>query len=104
MLKQNPSLMPTAVRELARYNSPVQLTGRTAIQDFVWHGQQIQQGQSIILLIGSANHDSEKYTDPERLDITRNQSQISRSRRCSFVGHATWIEKVMEHAAVQFAW
>jgi hypothetical protein len=75
LLKQNPALLPSAVRECARYNSPVQLAGRTATQDFVWHGRQIQEGQTIIVLLGAANHDSEKFSCPDTFDITRNEGQ-----------------------------
>jgi cytochrome P450 len=75
LLKQNPSLTRAAVRELVRYNSPVQLTGRTATRDFVWHGQHIQQGQSIIVLLGSANHDPEQFSHPERLELARDEGQ-----------------------------
>jgi cytochrome P450 len=75
MLKQNPALMRSAVREVVRYNSPVQVAGRTATESFIWHGQQIEQGQSIIVLLGSANHDSTKFSHPEQLDITRNEAQ-----------------------------
>jgi cytochrome P450 len=75
LLKHNPSLIRSAVRELVRYNSPVQLTGRTVTQDFIWHGQHIQQGQSIIVLLGSANHDPEQFSHPERLDVARDEAQ-----------------------------
>ena len=75
MLEQNPVLMRSAVRELLRYNSPVPLAGRTATQSFVWHGQQIEQGQGVIVLLGSANHDPTKFSHPERLAITRNEAQ-----------------------------
>lgn len=72
-LKQNPSLMPSAVRELSRYDSPVQFSGRAVTTDFSWHDQPIKQGQTVILLLGSANHDPEKFTHPERLDISRDE-------------------------------
>jgi cytochrome P450 len=72
-LKQNPSLMPSAVREFARYDSPVQFSGRAAIEDFAWLGQSIMKGQTVIFLLGSANHDPEKFSKPERLDISRDE-------------------------------
>jgi len=72
-LKQNPSPMPSAVREFARYDSPVQFSGRAATEDFSWHDQSIMKGQTIILLLGSANHDPEKFTQPERLEILRDE-------------------------------
>lgn len=72
-LKQNPPLMPSAVRELARYDSPVQFSGRAATTDFSWHGQTILQGQTVILLLGSANHDPQKFSAPERLEMSRDE-------------------------------
>lgn len=74
MLRENPSLAPSAVREFARFDSPVQLTVRNAAEDFVWHGREIKKGQSVALLIGAANRDPEKFSEPDRLDITRAQS------------------------------
>lgn len=72
-LKTNPSLMNSAVREFARYDSPVQFSGRAVTEDFNWHDQEIRKGQTVILLLGSANHDAEKFSEPERLDITRDE-------------------------------
>ena len=74
LIKNNPGLITSAVRELARYDSPVQFAGRTATEDFVWHSEQIRKGQTVVLLLGSANHDESKFNDPERLDVTRNQT------------------------------
>ncbi|HET9224864.1 MAG TPA: cytochrome P450, partial [Roseiflexaceae bacterium] len=75
MLQQNPALMRSAVRECTRYNSPVQLAGRTATQDFAWHDEQIEQGQSVIVFLGAANHDPDKFSHPECFDITRDEGQ-----------------------------
>ncbi len=72
-LKEHPSLMTSAVREFARYDSPVQFSGRAATADFSWHDQEIRKGQTVILLLGSANHDPEKFSDPERLEISRDE-------------------------------
>jgi cytochrome P450 len=72
-LRKNPSLMPLAVREFGRYDSPVQFSGRAVSDDFSWHGQHIRKGQTVILLLGSANHDPEKFSDPERLEISRDE-------------------------------
>jgi len=73
MLKQNPSLMPLAVREFARYDSPVQFSGRAVTEDFLWHDQEIKKGQTVILLLGSANHDPEKFSNPARLEVSRDE-------------------------------
>jgi cytochrome P450 len=72
-LKENPSLMNSAVRELARFDSPVQFSGRAVTEDFSWHDQEIRKGQTVILLLGSANHDPEKFSDPEKLEISRDE-------------------------------
>lgn len=72
-LKENPGLMHLAVREFARYDSPVQFSGRAATTDFSWFGQEIRKGQTVILLLGSANHDPEKFSNPAKLDIARDE-------------------------------
>ena len=72
-LRQNRSLMSLAVREFARYDSPVQFAGRAATEDFSWHGQSIMKGQTVIFLLGSANHDPEKFSEPARLEISRDE-------------------------------
>ena len=71
LLEREPSRLPRAVQELARYESPVQLLTRVASEDVDMHGQAIRKGQTIILLIGSANRDPAQFTDPDTLDITR---------------------------------
>jgi cytochrome P450 len=72
-LKENPSLMSSAVREFARFDSPVQFSGRAVTEDFSWHDQEIKEGQTVILLLGSANHDPEKFTSPESLELSRDE-------------------------------
>ena len=72
-LKDNPALMPLAVREFARYDSPVQFSGRAAVTDFSWCGQEVRKGQTVILLLGSANHDPERFSDPAKLEIARDE-------------------------------
>jgi cytochrome P450 len=72
-LKQNPSLMPLAVREFARYDSPVQFSGRAVTEDFSWHGKEIKKGQTVIFLLASANRDPEKFSHPEKLEISRDE-------------------------------
>jgi cytochrome P450 len=71
-LKSNLSLICNAIEELLRYDSSVQVTGRTTL-DHVDEigGISLEKDQSIICLLGSANRDPEVYSDPDRLDITR---------------------------------
>lgn len=72
-LREDPSLIPNAVEELLRYDSPVQLTGRKALTDDVEIlGQRIAPGEEVITLLGAANHDPAAYAgDPEELDVGR---------------------------------
>lgn len=72
-LKETPSLINSAVREFARFDSPVQFSGRAVTEDFTWHDREIKQGQTVILLLGSANHDPDKFSEPETLDISRDE-------------------------------
>jgi len=72
-LKENPALINSAVREFARFDSPVQFSGRAATEDFTWHEQEIKKGQTVILLLASANRDPDKFSEPERLDISRDE-------------------------------
>ena len=72
LLKSNLSLMPNAIEEFLRYDSSVQLTGRVAMEDVEIGGVKIPQGDNVMCLLGSANHDPAVYPDhPDRLDITR---------------------------------
>jgi cytochrome P450 len=72
LLKSNPSLMPNAIEELLRYDSSVQVTGRTTLEDVdEIGGISLKKGQSVVCLLGSANRDPAVYPAPERLDIMR---------------------------------
>ena len=72
-LQQEPALLPGAVRELLRFDSPVQYTGRRVATDMVLHGQQLRRGDLVLPLIGAANRDPARYAQPDMLDITRNE-------------------------------
>ena len=71
LLRQQPALMSGALRELLRYNSPVQYTGRRVVSDLMLHGQPLQRGDLVLALLGAANRDPARYTDPDVLDISR---------------------------------
>jgi cytochrome P450 len=71
-LKADASLIPNAVEELHRHNSPVQATKpRMARHDIEFHGVHLKQGSRIFGLLASANADPARFLDPERLDIKR---------------------------------
>jgi cytochrome P450 len=73
LLKARPELIGNAIEEFLRYDSSVQMTGRVTLEDIDdLGGKQIPKGESVLCLLGSANHDRAVYPDrPDRLDITR---------------------------------
>ena len=72
LLQDDPSLTTNAVEELLRYDSSVQVTSRTTLEDVdEIGGIPLAKGQSVMCLLGSANRDPAAYADPDRLDITR---------------------------------
>jgi cytochrome P450 len=71
LLKENPTLIANAIEELLRYDSSVQLTGRTALEDVSVGGVDIAKGEAVLCLLGAANRDPAVYADPDRLDIAR---------------------------------
>ncbi|MET7391730.1 cytochrome P450 [Streptomyces sp. NPDC005529] len=67
-----PPLVATAVEELLRYDSPVRdATFRCAVETITLHGQRIEAGDIVSLLIGSANRDGAAFPDADRLDLAR---------------------------------
>jgi cytochrome P450 len=73
LLKANPALITNAIEEFLRYDSSVQMTGRVALEDIDdLGGKKIPKGETVLCLLGSANHDPAVYPDrPDSLDITR---------------------------------
>ncbi len=72
LLRAQPELTANAIEELLRYDSSVQLTARTTLEDAELNGVALPKGTEVITLIGAANHDPAQFADPGRLDITRN--------------------------------
>ncbi|MBY8841841.1 cytochrome P450 [Streptomyces sp. SP2-10] len=70
-LRADHSLVPSAVEELMRYDTPLQLFERWVLDDIEIDGTTIPRGAEIAMLFGSANHDPEVFRDPGRLDLTR---------------------------------
>jgi cytochrome P450 len=70
-LRADRSLLPTAIEEFMRFDSPLQLFERTATEDVEVGGITVEKGQKIAALLGSANHDPAVFADPETLDVGR---------------------------------
>ena len=65
------SLIPAAVDEALRYDTPSHWVARTATRDVELHGTTIDEGDWVLLLLGSANRDERRYDDPDRFVIGR---------------------------------
>lgn len=74
-LRNQPGFVASAIEEMMRYDNPVQITYRSAIEDVEFSGKQIHKGDLLNSILGSANRDPERYTDPNRFDITRNEGR-----------------------------
>lgn len=71
LLRDDPDLWPSAVEEILRYDSPVQMTARTARCDTEVAGVPVRKGAVIVLLLGGANRDPQVFDRPDQFDITR---------------------------------
>jgi cytochrome P450 len=70
-LVADPSIVPSAVEELLRFDTPLQLFRRTAFADAEVGGVPIAIGERVALLLGSANRDPAVFEEPDRLDVGR---------------------------------
>ena len=74
-LRDDPSLIPSAVEELLRYESPSQHTGRIAREDVQMGDKQIRKGQAVMAIMAAANRDPERFPDPDRLILDRSDNK-----------------------------
>ncbi|MFE6282544.1 cytochrome P450 [Streptomyces sp. NPDC057877] len=70
-LRADHSLVPSAIEELMRYDTPLQLFERWVLDEIEIDGTVVPRGAEIAMLFGSANHDPEVFRAPEALDLTR---------------------------------
>jgi cytochrome P450 len=69
--RQSPELAGTAVEELLRWDSPVQMNLRAALEPIEFHGETLEPGVRVIVLQGAANRDPRRFPDPNVLDLVR---------------------------------
>ena len=74
-LQNDLTLIPSAVEELLRYESPSQHTARICREDTELGGQLIRKGQAVIAVIAAGNRDPERFPDPDRLDLGRTDNR-----------------------------
>lgn len=75
VLRRNPALLSSAIEELLRYEAPSQHTTRLAPEDTHLGSRKILKQQSVIAVMGAANRDDKHFSDPDRLDITRQENR-----------------------------
>ena len=73
-LRADRTLLRPAAEELLRYDSPVQITARTAYEDLVVGGERIEAGTIVLGLLGAANRDPRRFHEPDELDVGRAES------------------------------
>jgi cytochrome P450 len=73
-MRNDPTVLRTGIEEMTRYVSPVQLTGRAALDEIECGGVTINKGEFMLLLLASANRDPEIFKDPESFDVGRQEN------------------------------
>jgi len=71
LLAGDTGLLPGAIEEFLRFESPVQALARTLTRDVSLHGQEMAEGAKVVMVFGAANRDGREFADPDRLDVTR---------------------------------
>ena len=75
LLKADPDLVPKAVNEVVRHQSPIRAFSRTATRDTELAGTAIPKGSRLLVLYGSANRDPLEWDDPDTFDIRRDAAR-----------------------------
>lgn len=74
-LRDDPSVVESAVEELLRFESPSQHTARIAPADMQLGGKLIRKGSAVMAVMAAANRDPARFPDPDRLDLTRQDNR-----------------------------
>ena len=80
-MREDPALIPSAVEELLRFDSPVQVDVRSVLDDCEVNGFRVRRGDNVVTLLGAANRDPDRFEAPDRLDVRRgDQNHLSFGR------------------------
>lgn len=74
-LRRDPELVPSAIEEVLRFSSPVQLDPRRATREVELCGEKVREGEMVITWLGSANRDAAVFRDPDRFDVGRKENR-----------------------------
>jgi cytochrome P450 len=72
-IRENMSLVPDAIEEILRYESPGPYIGRTAAREVEFHGMKVPEGGKVLSLVASANRDDKKFPDGDAFNIHRDR-------------------------------
>lgn len=72
LVRENPSLVPSAINEVLRMEAPIQDFSRSVAVDHEIDGVRLPRGSRVIAFYGAGNRDERHYPDPDRFDVTRN--------------------------------
>jgi cytochrome P450 len=71
LLRSDPTLIGPAVEEMLRFDAPAQMVSRATTEDLELSGVELPAGTRVNIVLGSANRDSDTYTDPDKFEISR---------------------------------
>lgn len=69
------TLLPAAIEEVLRFESPARLFGRVVSQDLALSGLELERGNDVVVIFGAANRDPDVFAEPHRFDITRKRTR-----------------------------
>jgi cytochrome P450 len=76
-LRSDRSLISSAAEEILRFESPVQMTSRRALEDGEYAGRRVKAGDNLQLFLGAANRDPARFRDPDRFDTARTRRHVA---------------------------
>ncbi len=71
LVRADPANLASGVEEILRYESPIQLNTRLAIEDVKIGDRRVRPGDAVVLHLGAANRDPRRFEEPESFDVTR---------------------------------
>jgi cytochrome P450 len=74
-LVEDPSIIPAAIEELLRAETPVQVVPRVVVEPIAMQGVDLEPGDSVMLVLGAANIDETVFDDPREVDFARDMSR-----------------------------
>jgi cytochrome P450 len=101
LLRADITLLPSAIEEMLRYESPVQHTARLAPEDVELDGRMIHKRQAVIAVMGAANRDPARFHDPEVFDIRRQDNRHVAFAWASHFCFGAPLARVEAHIAIE---